>query len=739
MLPPAKGRMSASTAQPTVAPEKDFVMTKPSDRNTPAYLDHTQPLGDRVSDLLARMTLDEKISQMQHGAAAIARLDIPAYNFWNEALHGVGRNGRATVFPQAIGMAATWDPALIQRVADAIADEARAKYHATLRRKGDTLIYQGLTFWSPNVNIFRDPRWGRGQETWGEDPFLTGEMGAAFVRGLQGDHPTYLKTAACAKHYAVHSGPEQERHTFNAVVSPRDLHDTYLPAFKKLVIEANVEAVMGAYNRVDGEPCCASQLLLGDILRGEWHFSGHVVSDCGALSDIHATHKVTKDGVETAALALKRGCDIGCDCVYADHLAEAIQRGLVTEAELDQALARTLATRFKLGMFDPQEQVPYADTPLSVVGSQQHRQLAYEAAVKSIVLLKNKAVLPISSDVRSICVLGPTAASVEALLGNYYGLSDSLTTLLEGIIGRVPAEVKVEYRPAVQLTLANHNAVDYSVHVAADSDLTIACMGLSPLLEGEEGDAMLSAAAGDRSEIGLPAVQVAYLKKIAAAGAKIVLVLCGGSPIALGEIEDLVEAIVFVWYPGQAGGRAVADVLFGDAVPSGKLPLTFPASLDQLPPYEDYAMAGRTYRYMTAEPLYPFGFGLSYTQFAYGDLSLDATQIAAGDTLRARCTLSNVGQLEAEEVVQCYVSDIEASVLVPLHKLVAFQRVRLAPGEQRALEFTITPEMLALIDQDGTSRLEPGQFRIAIGSCSPGSRGLALGAPEPVTATVTVV
>src|SRR5215213_873355 len=714
-------------------------MSEQSDQNPPLYLDHTQPLADRVDDLLARMTLEEKISQMRHNAAAIPRLDIPAYNFWNEALHGVGRNGRATVFPQAIGMAATWDPALIQRIADAIADEARAKYHATLSRKGDTLIYQGLTFWSPNVNIFRDPRWGRGQETWGEDPFLTGEMGAAFVRGLQGDHPTYLKTAACAKHYAVHSGPEQERHTFNAVVSPRDLRDTYLPAFKKLVTEAKVEAVMGAYNRTNGEPCCASQLLLEDLLRGAWGFTGHVVSDCGALSDIHATHKVTPNGVETAALALKKGCDIGCDCVYAEHLAEAIQRGLVTEAELDQALARTLATRFKLGMFDPQEQVPYATTPLSVVGCAQHQQLAYEAAVKSVVLLKNNAVLPIRNDIRSICVLGPNAASAEALLGNYYGLSDTLTTLLEGIVGRVPVEVKVEYRPATQLTIGNHNAVDHSVHVAADSDLTIACMGLSPLLEGEEGDAMLSTAAGDRSDIGLPEAQVAYIKKIAAAGAKIVLVLCGGSPIALGEVEDLVEAVVFVWYPGQAGGRAVADVLFGDAVPSGKLPLTFPTSLGQLPPYAGYGMGGRTYRYMGADPLYPFGFGLSYTQFAYDDVRLHATQIVAGDRLRVDCTLMNTGQLEAEEVAQCYVSDLEASVPVPLHKLIASQRVRIGPNAQRSLAFAITPKMLDLVDDDGQTRLEPGQFRIAIGSCSPGSRGVALGAPDAVSALVTVV
>jgi beta-glucosidase len=560
------------------------------------------------------------------------------------------------------------------------------------------------------------------------------------VRGLQGDHPIYLKTAACAKHYAVHSGPEKDRHTFDAVVSRRDLYDTYLPAFRKLVVEAGVEAVMGAYNRTNGEPCCASQLLLGDILRGAWGFKGHVVSDCGALGDIHNTHKFTEDGAHTAALALQRGCDIGCDRVYGDFLAEAIRQGLTTEAELDRALARTLATRFRLGMFDPPERVPYAATPLDVVGCEAHRELAHEAAVKSVVLLKNKNnLLPIGDGVRTLCVLGPAAASIEVLLGNYYGLSDSLTTILEGLVGRVPEGVKVEYRAGVQLTQGNSNAVDWSVPTAAGSDLTIACMGISPLLEGEEGDAMLSKDAGDRSDIGLPAAQVTYLKRLVEHGAKIVLVLCGGSPIALGEVEDLVEAVVFAWYPGQAGGRAVAEVLFGDVVPSGKLPLTFPKSIEQLPPYEDYGMAGRTYRYMADEPLYPFGFGLSYTTFAYSDLAPERESVAAGDPLRVRCTLANTGAVEAEEVAQWYLSDLEASVPVPRHKLIGFQRVRLAPGERRTLECTITPELLALVDEDGKPRLEPGQFRISVGGCSQGARGAPLGAPEPAEAIFTVV
>ena len=394
----------------------------------------------------------------------------------------------------------------------------RAKYHETLRRKGHTDWYQGLTFWSPNVNLFRDPRWGRGQETWGEDPHLTGELGAAFVRGLQGDDPRYLKAAACAKHYAVHSGPEKLRHTFDAVVSQQDLYATYLPAFKKLVTEANVEAVMGAYNRTLGEPCNASQLLLVDILRGEWGFQGHVVSDCGALSDIHKTHKVTKDEAESAALALKAGCDMGCDCVY-DAIPEAIQRGLMVEADVDKALARTLGTRFKLGMFDPPEVVPYASIPMSVVGCDAHRAMAYEAAVKSVVLLKNKnGILPLSEKTRSVMVCGPTATSIEALLGNYYGINDRLTTMLEGIAASLPEGVRLEYRIGTELTQSNANPHDWSIIESGNMDVTIACMGITSMLEGEEGDAILSHEDGDRTDIGLPAVQVEYLKRLAAQG-----------------------------------------------------------------------------------------------------------------------------------------------------------------------------------------------------------------------------
>ena len=702
------------------------------------FVDPLRSMADRVQDLISRMTLDEKISQMMSGAAAIPRLGIPSYNYWNEALHGVARAGRATVFPQAIGMAATWNPDLIRRVASAIGDEARAKHHEALRRNGAANILRGLTFWSPNINIFRDPRWGRGQETWGEDPFLTGEMGSAFVRGLQGDDPTYMKVAACAKHYAVHSGREKDRHTFDAQVSLRDLYATYLPAFRKLVMDAKVEAVMGAYNRVNGEPCCASQLLLAKALREQWGFEGHVVSDCGAINDIHAGHQVTRDAAESAALAVKAGCDLECGNVYAS-LGEAVQRGLITEADIDRALARSLTTRFKLGLFDPLDRVPYASIPMSVVNSLEHRQLAYEAAAESVVLLKNKGnILPITDRARYVIVTGPTAANVEVLLGNYFGVSDTLTTIIEGIYSRVPEGMGVDYRPAAQLDAPNRNDKDWTFDVVPSADVTIACVGLSPFHEGEEGDAILSTENGDRAEITLPETQVAFVKRLVQSGAKVVLVVTGGSPIALGGLEDLVEAVVFVWYPGQEGGYAVADVLFGRRSPSGKLPLTFPRSLDQLPPFEDYSMAGRTYRYMTAEPLYPFGFGLSYARFSYSNLALAQDTIRAGESLPIRFTLTNTGPVEAEEVAQLYLSDLQATVPVPQHSLIGFRRVSLKPGESGEIEFTLTPDMMMLVDDAGEMKLEPGEFKLTVGGCSPGARGIALGAPAPVNAAFWV-
>ena len=712
------------------------MLSVPESQSSPLFLDPTKSLADRVADLVGSMTPEEKLGQLVFNAPAIPRLGIPAYNWWGEALHGIARNGRATVFPQAIGMAATWDPELIEQVASAIGDEGRAKYHATLRRYGETGHYQGLTFWSPNVNIFRDPRWGRGQETWGEDPFLTGEMGAAFVRGLQGDDPRYLKSAACAKHYAVHSGPESKRHEFNAEVSTRDLYTTYLPAFEKLVTEAKVEAVMGAYNRTNGEACCASELLLVDILRGEWGFDGHVVSDCWALNDLHTTHGVTADAAESAALAVKRGCDLECGQTF-EHLGEALQRGLLDERDIDRAVTRIYTTRFKLGMFDPQEMVPYSTIPESVINSEPHRRLAYEAALKSVVLLKNASdILPLR-DLRSLYVLGPTAASAEVLMGNYYGLSESLTTLIEGIVARTPEGVRLEYRPGTLLLHVPASPSTWTTMAAARSDVVIACMGLSPQVEGEEGDAIESPVNGDRVEIGLPAVQADYLRELKANGSRIVLVLTGGSALALGDIADLADAILFVWYPGQEGGHAVADVLFGVAAPSGKLPLTFPRSLDQLPPFEEYSMAGRTYRYATETPQFPFGFGLGYTRFVYRNVQAPE-QISAADTLAVQVKLTNAGKVAGEEVVQLYLSKAEPAPGDPLYTLVAFQRVALTAGETRTVAFSLAPDRLATVDDAGQAAVQPGAYKLIAGGSSPGLRSAALGAATPVEASFSI-
>jgi len=702
------------------------------------YLDTSLPFTERVKDLIGRLTLDEKVGLMSHEAKGVSRLNIPSYNYWSEALHGVARTGKATVFPQVIGMSASWDKELIREVATAISDEGRAKYHEALRRNGFTSQYQGLNYWTPNINIFRDPRWGRGQETWGEDPFLTGEMASEFVHGLQGDDPKYLKTAACAKHFAVHSGPEKDRHVFNAVVTKRELYDTYLPAFKKVVTEAKVEAVMGAYNRTLGEVCCASKLLLKDILWGDWKFEGHVVSDCFALADFHLHHKVTKDAVESAAMAIKGGCDLGCDHVF-NEIPEAIERGLLTEQDVDQALEHSLLMRFKFGMFDPQDQVPFSSISTDVVGCEKHRKLAYRAATESVVLLKNKNnILPIKPSTKKIFVTGPNATSMEVLLGNYYGFNDHMVTLLEGITGRIPEGMGMEYMAGAMLKYPREIKETWAVEMGQKSDFAIVCCGQSSFLEGEEGESLLSAQNGDRESISLPASQVDYIKELAVAGVKIVLVVTGGSPIALGDVEEFADAILFVWYPGMEGGHAVADVLFGDASPSGKLTLTFPKSLDQLPAFDDYSMKGRTYRYMTEEPLYPFGYGLSYSKFDYSDLKLEKISVVAGESIDLTVKVKNTGSRDAAEVVQFYLSDLKASTIVPLNHLVGFERVILKQGEDRAVKFTLTPEMMSFFNDEGKLTLEPGDFKLEVGSCSPGKRGQELGASKPVTAVFSV-
>ena len=706
------------------------------------FLNPHLPLEERITDLIGRMTLAEKCSQLRYNAPAIERLGVPAYNWWNEALHGVARNGRATVFPQAINLAATWDAALVERVAGAVADEARAKHHAAVRR-GAHGQYQGLTFWSPNVNIFRDPRWGRGQETWGEDPFLAGEMGAAYVRGLQGNDPQYLKTAACAKHYAVHSGPEGLRHQFDAQPSRRDLWETYLPAFRRLVAEG-VESVMGAYNRVYGEPCCGSPFLLEDVLRRQWGFQGHVVSDCGAISDFHLHHRVTRSPEESAALALKSGCDLNCGAVYCNALEGAAALGLCAEADVDRALRRLLRTRFRLGLFDPPERVPFAATPMSVVRCARHARLARTAAASSIVLLKNRAgTLPIPPGVRKMALVGPYAANADVLLGNYYGVSDRLVTLVEGLAARLPEGVGLEYRLGCPPDHAKMNELDWSLGLAVESEYAVAALGLCPAMEGEEGESVLARAHGDRERIELPEHQIAYVRELRERierrpGAKLIVVLFGGSPMAAPEIHELADAVLWAGYPGEAGGTAIADVLFGDAAPAGRLPFTVPRSTSALPPFEDYSLRGRTYKYMDeANVLYPFGFGLTYTVFRYDAPRLAAT-VGPDAPLRVAVPVTNAGDRAADEVVQAYVRREDDSDGAPRFRLAAFRRVRIGPGATRTVRLTIPAAAREQITEAGETIRAAGRFRLWIGGAAPMSVAAALGAAAPVEAEFRV-
>ena len=698
-----------------------------------AFQNPDLPIPERVDDLISRMTLKEKVGQLVYNAPAIERLGIPEYNWWNECLHGVARNGRATVFPQAIGMAATWDTDLLQRIGDAIGTEARAKYNVNSAH-GRRNIYQGLTFWSPNVNIFRDPRWGRGQETYGEDPFLTAKIGTAFVLGLQGDHPKYLKAAGMAKHYAVHNGPEALRHEFDAQVSQKDLWETYLPAFETLVKDANVEGVMGAYNRVNSNPACAHPYLMQDILRKQWGFKGYFTSDCWAIHDFFDGHNVVKTASEAAALALNTGCNLNCGNTYPE-LLNAIEQGLTSETEIDGNLRELLPTRFKLGLFDPIGSSPFDNIGPEVIRSPEHVALTKEAAIKSFVLLKNKDnTLPLKKDVGGVFVTGPTATHAQALLGNYYGLSDDLKTFLEGIVGKVSPQTSVVYRQGALLDRPNVNPMDWLSGEAKRMDVTIAFMGISQLIEGEEGESLLSGHLGDRVDIGLPQSQIDYLKKMRANAKKLIVVLTGGSAITCPEVYEMADALVYAWYPGEQGGDAMADVLFGDAVPSGRLPVTFVNSVADLPPYEDYALKNRTYRYIEKEPLFPFGFGLSYTTFEYGPIVLDRSKIKKGESIQATATVKNTGDFDAEEVVQLYITDLEASVDVPFHSLKGFKRIKLAPGASKTISFNITPKMMGIVNNEGEHVLEKGEFKVQIGGSSPSPRNSVLGASN-MTAT----
>ena len=698
-------------------------MTSENRHTIPVYMDPSAPVEARVDDLISRMTLDEKVGQMMNAAPGIPRLGIPQYDWWNECLHGVGRAGIATVFPQAIGMAATWDQALMRRVATVISDEARAKHHDALRN-GIHEIYTGLTFWSPNINQFRDPRWGRGQETYGEDPYLTSRMGVEFVKGLQGEDQKYLKLVATPKHYAVHSGPESERHRFDAQVSERDLRETYLPAFKATITEAKAVSIMGAYNRTNGEPCNASPTLLQKILRDEWGFDGYVVSDCGAIADVYKDHHVVDTPEEAAAISVKAGCDLECGATYR-ALAKAVRKGLINEATLDQSLRRLFRARIQLGMFDPPEAVPFASIPIDVNDCQAHKQVALRAARESIVLLKNAvnesgaAFLPLDkSKFKTVAVIGPNADDHNVLLGNYNGTPSKSYTPLDGIRMALPG-AQVTYARGCGIASKSTAGFDEAVQVATKADLAIVCLGLSQQMEGEEGQEEGVEAGvhsfGDRTSIDLPGVQEDLLKAIHATGTPVVLVLLNGSAVAVNWADAHVPAILEAWYPGQASGIALAEVLFGDYNPAGRLPVTFYRSVEQLPPFEDYTMTNRTYRYFTGEPLYAFGHGLSYTTFAYSDLKLSTDKLPAGSELTVSVDVTNTGTRAGDEVAQVYLTDLQGSTPRSLRFLAGFERTSLQPGEKKTLTFTIVPEQMSMVNAQGLWGVEAGAFNVAVG------------------------
>jgi beta-glucosidase len=675
------------------------------------------------------MTIEEKISQMGTEAPAIERLGIPQYNWWNEALHGVARAGTATVFPQVIGLASTWNPDLIYRVAEVISDEGRAKHHEAVRNSMRDL-YTGLTFFCPNINIFRDPRWGRGQETYGEDPYLTSRLAVNFIQGLQGKDPRYLKTVATPKHFAVHSGPEAKRHSFNAVVSQRDLRMTYLPAFKACIMEGRAYSIMGAYNRVNGEACCASPTLLQKILRDEWRFDGYVVSDCGAVDDIYNNHLLVKSAAEAAALAVKNGCDLECGCTYnipCDYgrLKEAVQKGLLTEEDLNRSVKRLFMARFRLGMFDPADQVPYTQIPFNVVDSPKHREMALEVARQSLVLLKNQDnLLPLNKDnIKSIAVIGPNADETLVLTGNYMGTPAEPISVLAGIRAVVSPETTVNYARGCEIVGGAEDGFDQAIQAAKKSQVAVIVAGLSQQLEGEAGQAEGNPpgvrSLGDRTTLNLPPIQEKLMQAISETGTPIIMVLINGSALSINWANEHIPAILEAWYPGQAGGTAVAEALFGLTNPGGRLPVTFYRSTSDLPAFDDYSMENRTYRYFTGQALYSFGFGLSYTTFTYRNLRFVPAMIKPGDPISIQVEVENTGQHLGDEVVQLYLKDVEASLPVPLLQLQGFTRIRLAPGEKQIVQFTLTALQMSFADENGKWVLEPGEFKVWAGGQQP--------------------
>lgn len=686
----------------------------------------------KAKELVSKMTLLEKAAQLKYDAAPVQRLGVPAYNYWNEALHGVARAGVATMFPQAIGMAAAFDEDAMEKVGDIIATEGRAKYNA-YSGHDDRDIYKGLTFWSPNVNIFRDPRWGRGHETYGEDPYLTSRLGVRFVEGIQGKGPV-MKAAACAKHYAVHSGPEAVRHEFNAKVSKKDMWETYLPAFEALVKEADVESVMGAYNRTNGEPCCGHKYLMEEVLRGKWEFDGHFTSDCWAIKDFHENHMVTKNARESAALALKRGCDVNCGNTYL-HLMAAVEEGLVTEEDITAAAERLFTTRFLLGLFDGSE---YDDIPYEAIECQEHVEAAVDMARKGSVLLKNDGILPLDkSKLRTIGVVGPNADSRTALIGNYHGTSSRYITVLEGIQDEVGGEVRILYSQGCHLEkdrvegLAwSQDRISEAVITAEHSDVVVICVGLDETLEGEEGDAGNSDASGDKKDLHLPKVQEELIEKVTAVGKPTILVLMAGSAIDLNYAQENCGGILAAWYPGARGGKAVADLLFGNVSPSGELPVTFYKGVEELPEFTDYSMKNRTYRYMEQEPLYPFGYGLSYGDVRVKKAELKG-QVTKESDIRVSVSLENQGQADTDEVVQIYIKDMESPLAVPNYSLCGFQRIFLKAGEKKDVELAVSNQAMSVVDEEGERHIDSKSFKLFVGTSQPDVRSEALTGKKP--------
>lgn len=687
----------------------------------------------RAEELVNQMTVEEMVSQLRYDAPPIERLGIPAYNWWNEALHGVARAGTATVFPQAIGLAAAWDKELMREIGEVIAEEGRAKYNANVAHN-DRDIYKGLTFWSPNVNIFRDPRWGRGHETYGEDPILTANLALQFINGLQGDGP-YLKAAACAKHFAVHSGPESVRHSFDARVTKKDLYETYLPAFETCVKDAGVEAVMGAYNRTNGQPCCANDELM-EILRGKWGFQGHFVSDCWAIKDFHEHHKVTKNGVESSAMALNAGCDLNCGCTYL-CLLEAYRKNKVSKQAIKAAAIRLFTTRFLLGMFDHTE---YDEIPYTVVESKEHLELSCRAAQEGITLLKNDGILPLKKkNLHTIGVIGPNANSRKSLIGNYHGTASRYITALEGIQDYVGEDVRVLYSVGCALAsdreeglAAQSDRISEALTVAEHSDAVILCLGLDETLEGEEGDIGNTYFSGDKKDISLPESQQILLQKVLNTEKPVIVCMFSGSAMDLNLADEKAAAVIQAWYPGAQGGKALAHILFGEISPAGRLPVTIYRNLDGLPAFTDYSMNGRTYRYLTEEPLYPFGYGLSYCSTAITDVVVEQDSDGTRD-LKLNVMVENPGQIEADEVIQVYVKHHGTDLAPKNFSLAAFERVSLKAGERKTINITVEKRAFQVVNREGERVLAADSCTIYVGNCAPDARSKKLKGTSPIS------